>query len=139
MSLCVYTCVNVLVNVCAHELLIWFHYRHKTTFIVSGSKDCTIKLWSLKSLLKHLNDVCSIVYRQHIVIIVLLLQAAQSIVRLPVKYTQVAHDKVQEATGIECLHEILSFLMLHYTNTSTGNIMNVMMDCVGYQFIGCFS
>ena len=81
--------------VCAHELPIWFHYRHKTSFIVSGSKDCTIKLWSLKSLLKHLNDVCSIVYRQHIVIIILLLQAAQSIVRLPVKYTQVAHDKVR--------------------------------------------
>ena len=25
--------------------------------------------------------------------------------------------------------------MLHYTSTSTGNIMNIMMDCVGYQFI----
>ena len=88
-------CVNMFVYVHGHELPIWFHYRHKTSFIVSGSKDCTIKLWSLKSLLKHLNDVCSIVYRQHIVIIILLLQAVQSIVRLPVKYTQVAHDKVR--------------------------------------------
>ena len=91
-----FVCVSVSVSVCVHthKLPTWFYCRHKTSFIVSGSKDCTIKLWILKSLLKHLNDVCSIVYRQHIVIITLLLQA-QSIVRLPVKYTQVAHDKVR--------------------------------------------
>ena len=88
-----FVCVSVSVCVHTHKLPTWFYYRHKTSFIVSGS-DCTIKLWSLKSLLKHLNDVCSIVYRQHIVIMTLLLQA-QSIVRLPVKYTQVAHDKVR--------------------------------------------
>ncbi|XP_065889852.1 transducin beta-like protein 3 isoform X2 [Dysidea avara] len=49
--------------------------RHRTSFLVSGSKDCTIKLWSLKSLsINSLDedDVC---------------------VRLPVKYTQVAHSK----------------------------------------------
>ena len=105
--LCVCVCVSVCLCVCVclcvyvyihNKLPIWFHYRHKTSFIVSGSKDCTIKLWSLKSLLKHLNDVRSIVYRQHIVIITLLLQA-QSIVRLPVKYTQVAHDKVRGNRG----------------------------------------
>ena len=39
------------------------------------------------------------VYRQHIVIITLLLRA-QSIVRLPVKYTQVAHDKVREGLHV---------------------------------------
>ena len=68
---CVCACVHVCVRVCdcvcmcaciSVHVLPWFYYRHKTSFIVSGSRDCTIKLWSLKSLVKHLTDVCNLIF-----------------------------------------------------------------------------
>ena len=50
--------------------------RVKGSFIVSGSQDCTVKLWSLKGL-----------------------QEGEEPSKLSVKYTQLAHDKVR---GREC-------------------------------------
>lgn len=57
------------------EQSLWsFVYRLKGSFAVSGSQDLTIKLWSLKSLPE-------------------VAEGAEP-VRLAVKYTQLAHDKV---------------------------------------------
>ena len=61
------------------SLLLLLH-RVKCSFVVSGSKDSTIKLWSLKSLRGH--------------------DEGAGPVRLTVKYTQLAHDKVQRCTII---------------------------------------
>ena len=67
--------------------------------MVSGSQDCTMKLWSLKGVFK---------------------EAPKSeIVKLKVKYTQLAHDKVGVAP--------------------IGPSPSKNMSCVGHQFTGHFS
>ena len=52
------------------------YFRVRCNFVVSGSQDCTVKLWSLKGVFKETH--------QH-----------TSMVRLKVKYTHVAHNKVR--------------------------------------------
>ena len=37
-----------------------FFYRQKTSFVVSGSTDRTLKFWSLRSLKHKLDEVCAL-------------------------------------------------------------------------------
>ena len=54
-------------------------YRVRTNFIVSGSEDLTLKVWSLKGVHKH--------------------SQGGDVARLKVKYTQLAHDKVNKKSS----------------------------------------
>jgi hypothetical protein len=56
--------------------------RVRSNFVGSGSLDCTIKLWSLKGVFKETRQ--------------------RGIVRLKVKYTQLAHKKVRACSGLSC-------------------------------------